>query len=91
MPDSKSRQAEAVPETSQGYPVSAKQWEGLTMLPPKVHQSDAFREGYETALREWDNAPVVDKNSTAAFVNPFAEGTAQHEGYEEAVYDLTQK
>lgn len=55
-----------------------------------------FVQGYEEALRQWealDGLPANDNANDADnyYINPFLEGSEQHRGFEEGVYDLTQK
>lgn len=48
-------------------------------------QSDQFIRGYETAMAEFET------QRNPRYINPYPEGSDGHRGYEEAVYDLTQK
>lgn len=55
----------------------------------------AFVEGYTEAERHFYEMEVgntgEDSVSGKDFINPFREGTEQHRGFEEGVYDFTQK
>ncbi len=48
-------------------------------------KSQEWISGYERAKKEWE----VDSNTFGD--NPFLPGCDQYDGYEAAVYDLTQK
>jgi hypothetical protein len=57
------------------------EWDNYRSVP------NQYIDGYERALDDWEQRP----DEQFAPVNPFPEGTEAHEGYEEAVSDLTRK
>lgn len=50
-----------------------------------THKSAGFVTGYYLALAEFET------EATPKFQNPYSIGSEEERGYEEAVYDLTQK
>jgi hypothetical protein len=49
--------------------------------------SEAFIRGHQEAERQWRE----QENTGKDFDNPYKEGTDEHDGFEAAVYTLTQK
>lgn len=56
----------------------------------RMEKADAFVRGYAEAERQYMQNPD-DPHRADSLINPYQRDTPEWEGFEEALYDLTQK
>jgi hypothetical protein len=58
---------------------------------PRVTRNEQFGKGYDEAIRQWHASPLPDEHAAISLINPYVRDSDGWHGFEQAVYDLTQK